>query len=264
MKKTLPLLLALLFVGATLNAQVDYKTFRMGFRASPNVSWMQPKDRHYLSDGAALRFGFGFVADIFFAENYAFGTGINVMRNGGKLSYLETERIGDKLFIYRMNRTYSNQYVEVPLTFKLRTNEIGYMTYWAQFGFGAGINIGARGDDEKIYLTEQAFDAEGALTWAVSERPTATVENNQFSDDIRLFRGSMIIAAGVEYNLAGNTSLLFGITYNNGLTNSSARKDVIKTDSEDKPIFSGPGGQPETTRLNAVANSIELNLGIMF
>lgn len=262
MKKPLSLLAVLLLAGTLAQAQNDqeFQKFRMGFKASPNISWMQPRDRHFVNEGAAARFGFGFVADIFFAPNYAIGTGVNIIRNGGNLSYLELERFGPEELIFRRTRSYSNQYVEVPFTFKLRTNEIGYITYWAQFGFGAGININARGDDEKNYLFEKATE-EGVVIWRPTTQETAFQENSNFSEDVRLFRASMIIALGIEYSLAGTTSLLVGVTYNNGLTNSMARTNAIRTEN-DSPIFRGVN--PETVRLDAIANSIELNIGILF
>lgn len=263
MKKRISLLLMLAFSTAWATAQTDdFRKFRMGFKASPNLSWMQPKDKHFISEGVAGRFGFGFVADVFFAPNYAIGTGVNVIRNGGTLSYLEEEQTNpaSTKYILRRTREYSNQYIEVPFSFKLRTNEIGYITYWAQFGFGAGVSIGARGDDTRDYLFEQVVD-NGNLSWVTSEERTAFDENADLSNSISLFRASMILAAGIEYNLAGSTSVLVGITYNNGLTNSFSRQDVLRTEN-DGPIFNGTN--PETVRLNAAANALELNIGIMF
>jgi hypothetical protein len=262
MKKTLPLLLALMVSAtATFAQDAAFQKFRMGFKASPNISWFQPKDKHFLAEGANLRFGYGFIADIFFSENYAFGTGLNIYRNGGSISYLELDKISAADYIYRRYQTYSNQYVEVPITFKLRTNEIGYVTYWAQFGFGAGVNIGARGDDERNYLFQQDL-VEDQLVWVASERETVLEENADLAQNVALFRASMIIAAGIEYSLSGTTSILVGLTYNNGFTNSFARKDVLKTE-KDGPIFNA-NNRPETVRLNAVANAIELNVGILF
>ena len=40
------------------------------------------------------------------------------------------------------------KYLEIPLTLRLRTNEIGYITYWVQVGVGLGFNIKARATDE--------------------------------------------------------------------------------------------------------------------
>ena len=261
MKKRLSLLLILALSAGWATAQTqDFKKFRMGFKASPNLSWMQPKDKHFVSDGVAGRFGFGFVADIFFAPNYAIGTGVNVIRNGGTLSYLDLERADGSDFIFRRTRDFSNQYIEIPFSFKLRTNEIGYITYWAQFGFGAGISIGARGDETKDYLFERVVQG-GNANWVESTERAVFEENVDMSNSITLFRASMILAAGIEYNLAGSTSLLVGITYNNGLTNSFARQEVLRTEN-DGPIFVGTN--PDTVRLNAVANALELNIGILF
>lgn len=261
MKKLFSVVIAFLAIVQLSTAQTDYSKFRMGFKVSPNVSWLQPQDKHFINEGSVLRFGFGFNADIFFAPNYAIGTGVNIMRNGGQISYLETGRVDTTEVILRRTRNLSNQYIEIPLTFKLRTNEIGYITYWGQFGFGLGVNINSRGDDERDYLYEKV-DEGNLLLWKSSEFETITEEDVNFSDELQLFRMSMILAAGIEYNLSGSTSLLVGVTFNNGFTNIFAKNNVVRTDS-DEPVFQS--GQPiEDVRLRANASSIELNLGILF
>jgi long-subunit fatty acid transport protein len=45
------------------------------------------------------------------------------------------------------------------------------------------------------------------------------LEKENISDKINLFKASLIVGGGLEYNFSGNTSLLAGITYNNGFTN---------------------------------------------
>ncbi len=72
----------------------------------------------------------------------------------------------------------------------------------------------------------------------------------------------MIISGGIEYNISGSTSLLVGFTFNNGFTNMFSNQDVIRTDLGD-PVFEGINPR-EDVRLRAIANSIELNLGILF
>ena len=42
----------------------------------------------------------------------------------------------DYSFIKLQNRTIRAQYVNIPLFIKMKTNEIGYLTYFGQFGFG--------------------------------------------------------------------------------------------------------------------------------
>ncbi len=152
MKKALLLIVVLVVSTVIAQAQGEGQRFRMGFKVNPNISWMQPQDKHFENESAVVRFGFGFVADIFFSENYAIGTGVNIMRNGGEFSYLQRTRFEDTEYIIRRTHNFNNQYVEIPLTFKLRTNEIGYITYWGQFGVGASVNIASRGDDMRDYL----------------------------------------------------------------------------------------------------------------
>ncbi|MFM1930821.1 MAG: hypothetical protein RL226_124 [Bacteroidota bacterium] len=262
MKKTVSALaLTFLFINA-LVAQDDFNKFKMGFQVAPNVSWMQPQDKHFENEGAALRYSFGFMADIMFSKNYAFGTGMSVLVNGGKLSYLQSDRVDSTNVILRRTRDYANRYAEIPLTFKLRTNEIGYMTYWMQFGLGLGVNFRSRGDDTRDYLYEQATVGNEKV-WKTTERPTVTEENTNFTDDINLFRLSLIIGAGVEYSLSGSTSLMAGVTFNNGFTNAMNKTNAVKTENGE-PVFQSVGGDPETVKLQAISNSIQLNLGILF
>ena len=91
------------------------------------------------------------------------------------------------------------------------TNEIGYMRYFAQVGFGASFNIRAKAD--RVVPQYFASPADAFVETFIEE------ENENIQDDINLFRAALIVGAGAEYNFSGNTSLLFGITYNNGFTN---------------------------------------------
>ena len=114
---------------------------------------MDVRDAHSSSEGAVVRFGFGFTADIMFADNYAVGTGLNVFRNGGKVASF---RPGDGrpggcgqrqhgMFQVRRARTLTQHWVEVPISFKFRTRQIGHITYWGQFGLGLGLNSAQHG-----------------------------------------------------------------------------------------------------------------------
>ncbi len=262
MKKTVLAFALVLLASSQVLSQDDFNKFRMGFQLAPNVSWLQPEDKHFENEGAVLRYGFGFMADIMFAKNYAFGTGVNILVTGGQLSYLQSDKVDTTNVILRRTRNYASRYAEIPLTFKLRTNEIGYMTYWMQFGFGLGVNFRSRGDDTRDYLLEQV-DQAGVSVWKDSDIASITEENTNFTDDINLFRLSLIVGAGLEYNLSGSTSLMAGLTFNNGFTNAMNNTTAVKTENG-SPIFRSVGGDPETVKLKAISNAIQLNLGILF
>ena len=73
-----------------------------------------------------------------------------------------------------------------------------------------------------------------------------TLEDEDIKDDINVFKAGLIIGGGLEYNFAGTTSVLAGITYNNSFTN-------ILNDVE----FNGK-------KAKVYSDYIELTLGVFF
>jgi hypothetical protein len=55
--------------------------YRLGFKVSPNVSWLTSNSSNMTVGDKSLQFGYGLNFDIFFAENYAIGTGFNINNN---------------------------------------------------------------------------------------------------------------------------------------------------------------------------------------
>jgi hypothetical protein len=264
MKKSTLLLLAVMF-GSQLVAQSD--KYKIGFKVSPNIGWIKPDTKYIANEGNTLRFSFGLIADIHFTDNYAIGMGLNVIQTGGKLSYYRLTNEEGFEQISLLERNYTLQYAEVPLTLKLRTNEIGYITYWGQFGLGLGVNIRAKGDDTIKYKhsrTEENLEAP-LYPWGDSALDTRAIEEEDIKNDISLFRASLIMGAGIEYNISGSTSILAGITFNNGFTDVLLGNGV-QNDDRDEVVFEGEEGKkaPVETQLKGISNFFELNLGIMF
>ncbi|MBX7050528.1 MAG: PorT family protein [Flavobacteriales bacterium] len=268
------LLLAVLCL--SLSAAAQEQEWKIALHVDPNFSWMKPGSKDIEQGSNKLRFGFGIMIDKMFTDNYAFGTGLNVVNTGGELSYLykslyrSSNSSSNQEVIVNLNRTYNVKYLEIPLTLKLRTNEIGYITYWAQFGVGLGMNIGAKADDELTYVRIRNIVAddpntadidEASDTWDIASIKAETSEENDIKDDIKLFRSSLIIAAGIEYNLSGNSSILAGVTFNNGFSNMLNNQGV-KLDSTGNPQIYNK--KPETYDLKAIGNFISLNVGFMF
>ena len=116
---------ALLWVGVLTSAWGQGHGFRMGLAMDPNISWMNSRDFEHTTDGGRAHFGYQFMADIMFSETYAFGTGVHVFRTGSQIDFWEPTTDST---LSRVSRDFNNQYVELPLTFKFRTKEIGYTT----------------------------------------------------------------------------------------------------------------------------------------
>lgn len=214
---------------AASGAQAQSSSVRFGIKVAPNFGFITPVSKELKNDGMRFGYTFGLISDFMIGatENYAFSTGLFLNNTGGKTTY----PFGDKNL-----RTESRyQYIELPLTLKLKTNEIGYMTYYGQIGFGSAFNIAAKSDFD-------APDGKGEIV---------RVTDENIMDQTNLFKASLIVGAGLEYNFSGNTALVAGITYNNGFTN------ILK----DQEIVDANGTQKS---LKAKQNYFEISLGVFF
>lgn len=267
MKKITLLVLCLGLLAQAANAQET--KYKIGFKVNPNVSWMQPNDNSITSEGSKLRFGFALNFDKMFTDNYAIGTGLNVFTTGGELTYFGEFNSPDSMTqVGSVTRNYRLQYGEIPFTLKLRTNEVGYWTFWGQFGLGLGLNISAKVDERVTYLQEIDNDALAAdnPSWTVlpgNDKRNFESEDVNIKDDVSLFRASLIVGAGGEYNLSGSTSLLFGVTFNNGFTDALKRQGVRRVTGTAGGFQSDRQG-PVLFDLSSRTNFIELNIGLLF
>ncbi|NPA35080.1 MAG: PorT family protein [Chlorobi bacterium] len=214
-------------VGFVANAQ----NFRFGINGDVLLSWLVSDDDGVESKGMAPGFSYGLWAEYFFASNYGFTSGLRVSHMGGFITYNN-----DGFYIRLKEDTvialpgtglrYSLQYVEIPLSLKFKTNEIGYFTYFGQFGFISGILWRAKARTDNI----------------------PGFEEYKRIYDMNFFNASLLVGLGLEYNLAGNTSLLVRLSYVGGFTDITKHKRIL----EDKD--------------NAAVriNSVRLAIGFLF
>jgi hypothetical protein len=274
MKKINTLILFCLLTSLSFaqTTQTATNKFRLGFKVSPNISWLASDNSNITVGDKSLQFGYGLNFDIFFAENYAIGTGFNINNTGGKYSYF-AQYTGDDVNangtvitnmkqVGLISRDLRLQYLQIPLTFKMKTNEIGYITYWGQFGLGLNMNLKALSDDNIDYLS---YQDKTTFDWVTSNRLSSSATSQDIKNEVNIFSSNLIFAAGIEYNLSGNTSLLAGLTFQNGFTDAFKGTGVVKDATTNSPVFSGGSANaPQTFELSGLPNYIELNIGILF
>jgi len=255
-------------------AKTSTSKFRMGFKVSPNISWLASDNGNMTVEGKSLQFGYGLNFDIFFAENYAIGTGLNINNTGGKYSYF-AEFTGDEILanatlLTNMNqvglisRDLRLQYLQIPLTFKMKTNEIGYITYWGQFGIGLNMNLKAISNDQIDYLSYLSYQ-DSSYNWVPSNRESTSIDKNDIKNEVNIFSSNLIFAAGIEYNISGNTSILAGLTFQNGFTDALKGNGVAKDSSKNSFMYNNDSNRSlQTFELSGLPNYIELNIGILF
>lgn len=206
MKRTILFVIFLMLGIGALHAQ----GIRFGIIANPEVSWMGADIKSIDNSGTRLGFNAGMTMENYFADNYAFVTGISICGEGGKLTYSQDSLVysvhGNQISIPEGSKvSYKLQYVEIPIGLKFKSNEIGYVTFFAKLGFTGQINIKASATDSQKNL-----------------------EDDNISDEINLFNLGYHFGGGIEYSLGANTALVAGITYTNGFLDITTRsKDKV-------------------------------------
>jgi hypothetical protein len=231
MKKVYGLFI-LLFLSKFVSAQetTDAPGFKAALRVTPIFMWTKvdvddATKYTATNNGLKLGFAYGIMGDFFFNENYAFSIELrHALENAG---FTVTDKNSGSAGIKR-DYTLHLQYVEVPLTFKMQTKEIGYMRYYGQFGFMPSIRVKAK---EDLVVTDLASTV------------ATSIDNLSVADKVNLFDLGLVIGGGTTYNLGGSTSLLGGLSFHNGFTNLVKEKEY---NAKVKPAY------------------VALNLGVIF
>jgi hypothetical protein len=210
---TLPAALA----GQAAVSTPNGKDFRFGFRISPNFSWVKALSEEVNPNGLGLGFSYGLMGDFQIRGNYAFATEITVTSMRSKFAHSDTL----VHFMEGVNHRYTGvefdyalQYVQIPLTLKMRTNEIGKFYWWGQFGIAPGILL-----SNTLRTTSNPEYIDGKYTPNATDRDF-NGENGPgvFKDNISVIRIPMVLGFGAEYRINGSTMLNMGLRFDNGIT----------------------------------------------
>lgn len=198
--------LAILFFSLPANAQDYYtrskgtqeeKNFRLGLSINPNIGWFRYNDDDIDGSGK-LGFSYGLIADLGFANNYYFSTGLLINSIAAKATY---PMEGGTSIAYDLQRL---QYVDIPLTIKLKSVENETGRYYGQFGFTAGFKVSGK----------QRLEGQ-------------TKKTSIDKDD--LFRLGLQIGGGKEWKISDNLDLMTGLSFNNGFTRAINNSGKPKT-----------------------------------
>lgn len=201
--------LVLLILSLSLKAQYlqePYYGFRLGLTAHPTIGWLKPENGK--GNGVNVGFSYGLVGDFNFAENYSFSTGITVTTINGKSTEFNVSPYHDVFSSTNpvpYDLKYKLQYVEIPVTIKLKTTKVGQQRWYGQFGLSNGFNIGAKQDAQRL--------------------GTGLADDDNIYKYTNLYRAGLVIGGGLEYDVADNTSLVGGLIFNNGFTDIADQKN---------------------------------------
>jgi hypothetical protein len=247
MKKILTITALALMANVGLAQENEIKNFRFGLVIDPSVNWMKPEGKIIAKNGAGVKFGGGVILEFRLAKVASLQTGIRIHGDGGKVKYnnddLQKPNSNVVSYFYttaddviapyqapdsanafytsastkgktqfQLNeRQYKATYITIPLVLKLKTKEIGTMTYFGQFGINSSFRWKATANDE---VTEIKQGPTG-FSLGVSEKKSKV----DVTKDVAFFKAALTFGLGAEMNLSGTTSLTFGLNYNLGFTN---------------------------------------------
>ncbi len=194
MKKVIILFILILFCSPLFSQGVRFSAF-----ADPEIVWGIPHTSVIEAKGIQPGINFGFAMDKFFADNYAFNTGLSIHNFHLPLQYndttlLEIDNVQNEL-PEKSTVNYRLQYLKLPIALKFLTNEIGYTTFFAHMGLTTEMSIKSTADVNVLDTKE-----------------------GDISTEVKLFIFSYHIGAGVEYSLGGSSALNFGLTYTSGFS----------------------------------------------
>jgi hypothetical protein len=271
MKKILTLIAAVMCFSTVMNAQdgAEAKKFRFGFRVSPTPYWLRSDNiKAYTGNGTKFGFGIGLQMEFKLTNSVSFCSGLGWDFEGGKQKYLSN---ATDTFSYALDatlapiqntsitattwaqtgvkgykvidRSVKASYVTIPLTLKMMTDEISGMKYFFLGGVNVGILTKAKAtDDVQEYVSKK----------------TSTITDIDIKSDCNPIKIGLNVGGGVEYRIAGKTSLYATVNYLRAFTNMyKGTSDYLFTQAYSNFTVN-------KAKQGASIDGIQLNIGVLF
>ena len=252
------IVILLCFFGLLLPKSNAQNEIRFGFQFSPTLSWMKT-DAKRINNNGSLILGakLGAVGEYYFRENYSIASGIGFAFNhSGRLKYEDGGVIWAKSDLSvpgldtiqsGVSLKYNLQYVEIPISLKLRSGYFGTFRFFTELPMlYLGFRTQARGSTKGN--TKTVIDGNGNV-----QTVEIDIEKENISPDVAFFNLSWGLGGGVEYELGSKTSLVGGLYYQQGFT------DVTKDSG-----FTIVNGQRKDEKSKATIGAFIIRLGVMF
>lgn len=175
---------------------VKAQDLRFGIYVSPVISWFNTGISEVRNEGARTGFNFSVTVENYFSSNKAITGGLSIINSSGRLvsddptlfkfpNFTSVVAAGNPV-IYRI------QYLSIPVGIKLKTYEIGFLTYFTDLGL-----------DPKIVIRGRA------------DIPSIDIEGEKAMTEIKRFNLGYHIIGGVDYSLNGTISVILGLGFEN-------------------------------------------------
>ena len=254
------LCIAIVLCWSTILLNGQDQAVKIGFQVSPVFSWVKNNDEDLIiRNGGELGLKLGATGDIYFKGNFYFTTGLNVaFHEGGEFiyeiggNYLPESELTDPLLQTGAKPLpdgtkirYNLQYLEIPFGLKYKSDEKGYIRYFAEvpvFNFA--------------FLTRGRGDI---------ETEAGTYEQENIYKDLSVVNIFWGFGGGIEYSISENNSLVGGIYYQGGMldfTRDNGHRAIENPDEDPNDPDDDYFIQEDKSR--AVVNNLVIRIGILF
>jgi len=259
----------------------ESRKVKFGLYGQGSLCWLSPEEQKLYSRGDyGLGYGWGLDTEINFNNNTSLRTGLNFSTFKAGINYYDSDLAlkhetfylldatenfvswddgllndSNKYIFQLYNRKYTVNYVNIPFVLKLKTNEIGYLTYFGEFGATIGLKTKSTvEDDSKLFTWDST-----ASTLSALEQSPRPIDNINIDKGTQTVRFGLTIGAGAEYSLSGNTALFFQLNWNYFIFNQlvSEEKEEFLRQEVSTGVF-------ESVGVKSLPGNIVLSFGILF
>jgi hypothetical protein len=284
MKKLVYSLFIIGFTASSLLAQDDKKV-KMGITLTPAMNWLTPdNDKKMTKNGSVIKMGIGLAVDFKLTDVIWFSTGLEYTGAGGKIKYDKDTAMyyykddailsvkpadadnlssqanqdyfaGKSTANHLLTRTYKNGYLHIPLAFKLKTKELGGITYFGDIGGDLFIKTSSKADD---HVKSSSYNA----TTSTETTTDMDIKNNKLSNEVNFFNAAAHVGAGLEFRLSGSTAITTAVQYRHGIMNytNSDTYNLLRSTQANSAALPTHSEFPNGTKLRQFV----LTVGIMF
>ena len=192
-----------------------------------------------------LGFLTGFEFD-FSRLNYSFSDTAYYQFSDSKILTKQGNSSSNNTFLVK-DRTQTPIYLSIPTMFVFRTDYIGYNRYFAKFGMRHSFAL-------KSLTNDKGFQNGSATSTELTRM--------DLSSDLSIYKGSIGIAGGMEWNYYGTSTMVFELGYYYGINNIH-RGDAIVGDAQKNMSLYEKDTQLYTTLKNT-QNQLTLKVSFLF
>ena len=193
-----------------------------------------------------LGFVTGFEFD-FSRLNYSFNDTIYYQFNDSKILTKSDNSQFNSIFQIT-ERTQTPIYLSVPTMLVFKTDYFGYYRYFAKFGMRHSLVLKSQTNDTGFENGSQKL---------------TTLTNMELPSDLSIYKGSIGITGGMEWNYYGTSTMVFELGYYYGINNIHRTDALVGDSDKNKSLFEKLDRTGFTTIKNT-QNQLTLKVSFLF